>query len=84
MSQSLITDMNHMLRRYESLKRQWFSRRTVIERDEDGEEIPNCVDRSLLVQQFESLGCEIPTRPDQPFTPRAAPAPGNNNGLVYD
>lgn len=55
--------------RYEGLKKLYFSPLSRRKVDDEGQEIPCAVDRGMLMKQFENMGCEVPLRPDQPFTP---------------
>lgn len=64
-----VDDPNMLYNRYETLKKQYFSPNSRRKIDDEGQEVPNALDRSVLIRQFENLGCEVPTRPDQPFTP---------------
>lgn len=57
-----------MLQRYERLKRQYFYG-TSRQVDETGEELPQLIDRSIIVRMFENMGVELPLTPDYPMTP---------------
>jgi hypothetical protein len=57
----------NMVERYERLKRQYFSRSAGRQYDDEGEELPNAVDRAAIVQMFEQMGVELPTTPDAPM-----------------
>lgn len=50
--------------RYEQLKRKYFEKQRP-----DTEDYINPLPRSVIIKQFEKMGCEIPLSPDQPFTP---------------
>jgi hypothetical protein len=65
-----------LLTRYNNLKKQWFSlqrrndpRRLARLGKYNEPEIP-AVTREMLVKQFDTIGCEIPMTPEQPFTPK--------------
>lgn len=64
-----VRDPNALFNRYETLKRQYFSPRSRRIVDDEGQEVPNCISKEMLIKQFEEMGCEVPMTPDQPFTP---------------
>lgn len=62
-------DQEHMQRRYEQLKRWYFSPLSNKQYDEDGQELPGTIpNKSQIVQMFETMGVELPTSPNDPLT----------------
>lgn len=57
-----------LMKRYEDLKKLYFSSQASDRNDVDGP-VPNAMSRAYLVTQFNNIGAELPIRPDQPFTP---------------
>lgn len=54
-----------MLKRYEQLKRWYFSPLSNKQYDEEGQELPNTVPgKHQIVQMFETMGVELPTSPN--------------------
>lgn len=58
--------LEEMNARYEKLKRVYFSdlRPQV---DDEGIEIPSCINRAQIAQQFENMGVEMPLTPSDPM-----------------
>lgn len=69
MEKMKVDDPNMILKRYESLKQLYFSRKSSRIIDDEGQEVPNAVSKELLIRQFENIGAEVPVSPTQPFTP---------------
>lgn len=64
-----VDDPNLIIKRYESLKRAYFSNRSSRMVDDEGIEIPTATPKEALIRQFENIGAEVPLTPNQPFTP---------------
>lgn len=52
-----------MKRRFEHLKKMYFKSSPKLY-DEDGQELPTAIDRSIIVKMFENMGVELPLSPN--------------------
>lgn len=60
--------LTEMEMRFERLKKLYFSDLRP-EVDDDGIEVPSCINRAQIIQQFENMGVELPLGPADSMRP---------------